>query len=255
MTKSDWHYDTATDFGLSFLDRLRRCPRERDPYIYATRIASALAIRVALRVYNRLEIVGREHLPRDRSFVIVSNHASHMDTVALLSALPLRSLHSTYPLAARDYFDANPLRLALTAIIANVMLFDRDATGRQGLHNCKEFLEKRGHVLIIFPEGTRSIDGQIGLFRRGIGLLVAGTSYPVVPCYLEGTFRALPKKSLIPRPSRVRLVIGEPRTYEQAAQNDAAALEICADLRSAVLALSSARRMQPSRSLSQEAYQ
>src|SRR5262249_55648607 len=255
MTKNNWHYDTATDFGLSFLDRLWRCPREPDPFVYAARIASAIAIRAALRIYNRLEIVGREHLPRYWPFVIVSTHASHMDTVALLSALPLRLLHRSYPLAARDYFDANPLRLTLTAIIANVMLFDRDATGRQGLHNCKELLETDVNVLIIFPEGTRTLDGEIGVFRRGIGLLVAGTRFPVVPCYLEGTFQALPKKSLIPRPARVRLAIGEPRTYEQAEQNDAAALQICADLRSAVLALSSELRPQTSRSLSQEAYQ
>ncbi len=255
MINQSWHYDTATDFGLSFLDRLRRCPREPDPFVYAARSVAAIAIRAALRIYNRLEIVGREHLPTDRSFVMVSNHASHMDTVALLSALPLRLLHHTYPLAARDYFDANPLRLALTAIIANVMLFDRDATGRQGLKNCKELLEEDGNVLIIFPEGTRSLDGQIGMFRRGIGLLVAGTRFPVVPCYLEGTFKALPKKSFIPRPSRVRLAIGEPRTYEQAEQKDAAALQICADLRSAVLALSSELRPQTSRSISQEAYQ
>jgi len=255
MTGSNWHYDTASDFGLPFLDRLRRCPRDPDPFVYAARTASAIAIRAAIKIYNRFEIVGRDNLPGDRSFVMISNHASHMDTVALLSALPLRCLHRAYPLAARDYFDANPLRLALTAIIANVMLFDRDATGRQGLQHCKSLLEESNNVLIIFPEGTRSLDGQIGMFRRGIGLLLAGTQYPVVPCNLEGTFQALPKKALIPRPSGVRLVIGKPRTYEQAAQNDATASEICADLRNAVLALSSGTRQQTSRSLSQEAYQ
>jgi 1-acyl-sn-glycerol-3-phosphate acyltransferase len=255
MENQNWHYNTAADFGLSFLDRLRRCPREPDPFLYAARTASAIAIRSALRIYNRLEIIGRDNLPGDQSFVIVSNHASHMDTVALLSALPLRSLHTTYPLAARDYFDANPLRLALTTIIANVMLFDRDASGRQGLQQCKEFLEKNGNVLIIFPEGTRTVDGQIGMFRRGVGLLLAGTQHPVVPCYLEGTFQALPKRSLIPRPSRVRLAIGKPRTYEQATQSDAAALQICSDLRTAVLELSSQSRTQTARRLSEEAYQ
>ena len=255
MIDHNWHYDTATDFGLSFLDRLRRCPRDPDPLVYAARTASAIAIRAGMKIYNRFEIIGRDNLPVDRSFVMVSNHASHMDTVALLSALPLRCLHNAYPLAARDYFNANPLRLALTAIIANVMLFDRDAAGRQALQHCKELLEKPGNVLIVFPEGTRCLDGKIGMFRRGIGLLVAGTSCPVVPCYLKGTFNALPKKSLIPRPSTVRLAIGKPRSYEQIEQSDAGAVQICNELHDAVLSLSSETRRQTSRRLSKEAYQ
>jgi 1-acyl-sn-glycerol-3-phosphate acyltransferase len=214
-----------------------------------------VAIRAALRVYNRFDIVGREHLPCDGSFVLVANHASHLDAVALLSALPLRSLHRAYPLAARDYFCANSLRLGLTAIIANVMLFDRDATGLQGLKLCQQMLDERANVLVMFPEGTRSIDGRVGMFRRGVGLLLAGTPCPVVPCYLDGTFRAWPKGALIPRPVRVRLVIGEPRTYEQVERTDAGALHICADLRGAVLALASRTRPQTARPISQEAYQ
>ena len=256
MKNTNWHYDTAKDSGLSLVDRLKECPREPDPIVYFARITAALAIRAALRIYNRFEIVGREHLPREGSFVLVANHASHLDAVALLSALPLRSLNRAYPLAARDYFCANDLRLALTAIIANVMLFDRDATGLQGLKLCQRMLdEQRGNVFVMFPEGTRSVDGRVGLFRRGVGLLLAGTPYPVVPCYIDGTFNAWPKGALIPRPSRVRLAIGEARTYEQIEQSDAGALHICANLRGAVLALGSETWPKTARPISQEAYQ
>ncbi len=254
MKRMNWRYDTAKDIGLSFRDRLKQCPREPDPLVYAARVAAAVGIRAALRTYNRFDIIGREHLPSDTSFVLVANHASHLDAVALLSALPLRSLHRAYPLAARDYFDANGLRLALTAVIANVMLFDRDARGRHGLKLCQIMLEQNGNVLVMFPEGTRSIDGRVGLFRRGVGLLLAGRPYPVLPCYLDGTFRAWPKGALVPRPARVRLAIGKPRTYERVEGNDAGALHICADLRAAVLALASQTWPQAARPISQEAY-
>jgi 1-acyl-sn-glycerol-3-phosphate acyltransferase len=248
----DWHYETAKDTGLSFIDRLKECPREPDPLVYAARLVSAVAIRAALRTYLRFDIVGREHLPRNQSFVLVANHASHLDAVALLSALPLRSLHRAYPLAARDYFCANDLRLALTAIIANVMLFDRD--GLQGLKLCKRMLEEPGNVLVMFPEGTRSIDGRVDLFRRGVGLLLARTPYPVVPCYLAGTFRAWSKGALIPRPARVRLVIGEARSYERVEQDDTGVLHICADLRRAVLALAAEPRPKTAWPISKEVY-
>lgn len=249
----DWNYDTAKDIGLSFVDRLRECPREPDPLIYAGRAAAALAIRAALRIYNSFEISGREHLPSDGSFVLVANHASHLDAMALISSLPWRSLHHSYPIAARDYFDANRLRLALTAIIANVMLFERN--GVDSLELCRHMLRKPGTVLVMFPEGTRSLDGGVGQFRRGIGMLLAGSHYPVVPCYLDGTFRAWPKGTLIPRPARVHLTIGKPRTYERVERTDAGVLHICADLRAAVLALRSETQPQPARPISQEAYQ
>jgi 1-acyl-sn-glycerol-3-phosphate acyltransferase len=255
MTLTNWHYDTAKDSGLSFLDRLKQCPREPDPLVFAARVAAAVWVRAALRIYNRFEISGREHLPREGSFVLVANHSSHIDAVALLSALPLRSIHRAYPVAARDYFLANELRFALTAVIANVMLFDRDSKGVDGLRLCKRMLDERGNVLVMFPEGTRSIDGCVGMFRRGVGLLLAGSPYPVVPCYLGGTFRALPKGAILPRPARVRLAIGEARTYQKVERTDAGALQISADLRSAVLALSSEPTPQPALPVSQEAYQ
>ncbi|HSB10159.1 MAG TPA: lysophospholipid acyltransferase family protein [Blastocatellia bacterium] len=255
MTNTNWRYDTAKDCGLSFFDRLEACPREPDPLVCAARIAAAVAIRAALRIYNRFDIAGREHLPRDGSFVLVANHASHLDAVALLSALPLGSLNRAYPIAARDYFCSNALRFAFTATIANIMLFDRNAKGVEGLKLCQRMLEERGNVLVMFPEGTRSIDGRVGIFRRGIGLLLAGTPYPVVPCYLDGTSRAWPKGTLVPRPTRVRLAIGEARRYERVQRTDAGALQICADLRSAVLALASEIRPHTVRPISQEACQ
>jgi 1-acyl-sn-glycerol-3-phosphate acyltransferase len=257
MNNMDWHYETAKDCGLSFFDRLKQCPREPDPLVYGARVASAVMIRAAMRAYFRFDIIGREHLPCGDSFVLVANHTSHLDAIALLSALQLRSLHRAYPLAARDYFGANKLRLTLTTIIANVMLFDRDAKGSDKtnvLDQCRDMLDERANVLVMFPEGTRSADGSLGIFRRGIGSLLAGTKYPVVPCHLDGAFKAWPKRTVIPRPARVRLVIGEPRTYEHVEQTDAGVLGICEDLRCAVLALAPQLNLQPARPISKEVY-
>ncbi len=254
MEDKNWRYQTANDHGLSFMERLRQCPREPDPLVYAARFTVAVATRAAMKLYNRFDIVGREQLPRDGSFVLVANHASHLDAIALLSALPLRTLHHAYPLAACDYFGANPLRLALTTIIANVMLFDRDEGGLAAIKVCQRMLDEPHNVLVIFPEGTRSMDGSIGLFRRGIGWLLAGNSYPALPCYLEGTAKSLPKSGWVIRPARVRLVIGKARSYERVEQNDAGALSVCADLRNAVLELAAATAPHTARQITKEVY-
>ena len=74
-------------------------------------------------------------------------------------------------------------------------------------------LANGGNILLIFPEGTRTVTGDIGRFRSGIGRLVVGTTLPVVPCHLSGGVKAWPKGAFFPRPRRLRLRIGAPRTY------------------------------------------
>jgi 1-acyl-sn-glycerol-3-phosphate acyltransferase len=90
---------------------------------------------------------------------------------------------------------------------------------------------------MIYPEGTRSTTGDLGEFRPGISLLLAGSDLPVVPCCLEGTFRAWPKGAWFPRPRKVRLLIGQPRRYTALKRGKEASEAICRDLREAVLAL------------------
>src|SRR5690242_11351741 len=97
-----WHYEPASDLDRTLVERLRRFPREPDITVYLLRSLAALIVRGWLRIYHRLEICGRNHLPADKSFIIVSNHSSHLDTLCLLAALPLRRLHQAFPAAAQD---------------------------------------------------------------------------------------------------------------------------------------------------------
>ena len=92
---------------------------------------------------------------------------------------------------------------------------------------------------MIFPEGTRSVTGEIDRFKLGVGLVLAGTSYPVVPCYLHGTYAAWPKGAWFPKPRRVQVTIGQPRAYAHLSPGKASAIQICQELRDAVLALAS----------------
>jgi 1-acyl-sn-glycerol-3-phosphate acyltransferase len=232
-----WSYEPAGDLDQSLAERLRRFPREPDIAVYGARSLAALTIRFWLQLYHRFEVIGAQHLPREGSFVMVANHASHLDTLCLLSALPMRKLHRAFPAAAQDYFFVSAPRLAIAAVIVNALPFGRKGQVRNSIELCRNLLLNPGNVLILFPEGTRTRTGEMGEFKPGIGLLAAGSEIPVVPCHLAGAFEAWPKGSFFPRPRRLRLRIGEPRNYATLPPGRDSSVRISEDLRNAVMAL------------------
>jgi len=232
MKTSD--YDSARDVDQSLVDRLRRFPREPDMLVYGVRALIALIIRGWLRVYHRFEIIGHENLRTNRSLVIVANHSSHLDTLCLLAALPLRKLHRAFPAAAADYFFQSVPRTFIAAVVTNALPFARRVRVRRSLSLCSELLSDPGNILIIFPEGTRSETGETREFKSGIGALVAGRDVTVLPCYLQGAFRAWPKGRHLPRPRKVRLVVGAPRSYSSRKTNKSDICTIAAELHRAV---------------------
>ncbi len=231
------------------------CPR-RDIGRRALRRAAAVAMRAALRCYHRFEIEGCANLPADGSYLLVANHASHLDGLCLLSAVPFERIHRAYPVAARDYFFRNRISAVLARTLINALPFDRAGNVRRSMAACRALLRRGsnangdgkdgGNVLIMFPEGTRSTSGAVGPFHRGVGDLVAGTMVPVVPCYLDGALQAMPKGAIFPRPKRVRLIIGSPRRYARLIPCKTSARAIGDDLRRAVLALAPSATPYPS---------
>ena len=232
-----WHYDPQEHLDLPLMERLRSCLREPDPLVCGLRSAAAAVLRCWLRVYHQLTIVGRQHLPADRSFMLIANHASHLDTLCLLSALPWKRLHRAFPAAAKDYFCVSASRAFFASVVANALPFERRFAPWQSLSACAHLLQDPGNILIFFPEGTRLCGSEPGEFKPGVALLAAGRDIPVVPCHLAGTHAALPKGAWCPRPRPVRLTIGAPRVYTHLPATKESAKQICRDLREAVISL------------------
>src|SRR5438093_13197626 len=143
-----WRYEPAPDLDQPLAERLRRFPRQPDLTVYGLRSLAALLLRGWLRLYHRLEITGREHLPAHGSFVLVANHTSHLDTLCLLAALPLRKLHRAFPAAAQDYFFVSVPRLAVAAVVVNALPFSRRVHVRQSLDLCRSLVSNPGNILI-----------------------------------------------------------------------------------------------------------
>jgi 1-acyl-sn-glycerol-3-phosphate acyltransferase len=233
----EWHYDPAAYLDEVLLERLRSYLGAPGLPVTGVRALAAMALRCWLRLYHRLTIVGRQNLPADGSFVLIANHASHLDTLCLLSALPLHRLHRAFPAAAADYFCKSALRSFLAAVFVNALPFDRSFVPLRSLSMCARLLQSRGTILILFPEGTRSGGSEPGEFKTGVALLAAGRDIPVVPCHLAGTHAALPKGARFPRPRAVRLTVGAPRLYTHLPATKESAKTICRELRDAVMRL------------------
>jgi 1-acyl-sn-glycerol-3-phosphate acyltransferase len=214
-----WKYHPSPGIDTPVSESLRGFPREPGMLAYAIRSVAALLLRAWMRTYHRLHIEGRENLPAKGSYVLVCNHTSHLDTLCLLSSVPLRSIH------------------AVSAILINALPFDRKAKGARSLALCSALLKTEGNILILFPEGTRTTTGAMGRFRSGIGRLAAGSDLDILPCHLEGGLRAWPKGKLLPRPRRLHLRIGQAKNYRHLDRSPESVKAVCADLEERVARL------------------
>ena len=230
----EWEYHPPPDIDATMTESLRNFPREPQMLIYSIRSLVAILLRGWMRLYHRLQIDGQEHLPDRGSYVLVCNHTSHLDTLCLLSSVPLKKIHRTFPAAAADYFFSSLPRSVVSAILINALPFDRKVKGAESLTVCSKLLDNEGNVLIIFPEGTRTTSGEMGRFRSGIGRLVVGTDLAVLPCHLAGGVNAWPKGKIFPRPRKLHLRIGETQSYGHLEKDARSVKVICEDLRERV---------------------
>ena len=170
--------------------------------------------------YAARRATGREKVGALKGPVIlVANHASHMDTPVILSALPRRLRKRTVVAAAADYFYRNRLIASLVSLIFNTTPIDRQGGGlsKDGSH--LDNLLDDGWNLLLYPEGTRSRTGIPGRVRRGAAVLAAAHDLKIVPIRVTGTREAMPPGHLWPKrlratplPKRHRITVsfGEP---------------------------------------------
>src|SRR6185503_2340346 len=149
------------------------------PCNLARRAVQDALIVPALRTYCAPYRVRRAaQLQTNQPFIIVANHASHLDTPAILAALPSSIRHRTAVAAAEDYFFTRPL-LGL-AVSLGIGAFPFPRKGIAGLERAAELL-KAGWNVLLFPEGTRSVDGLPHAFHTGVARLATTTGVDILP--------------------------------------------------------------------------
>jgi len=135
-------------------------------------------------------VTGREHLPRQAPFLLCPNHQSYLDAFLLVGALPFHTFRNLFFVGASEYF-ATPL-MAWVARRINVVPVDPDTSLLRAMQAGAYGL-RHGKVLILFPEGERSIDGTVKKFKKGAAILSLHLQAPIVPVALDGAFDAWPR--------------------------------------------------------------
>jgi len=159
---------------------------------------------------------GREHLPLSGPAIIVANHNSHLDTMALMSLFPLSVINKVHPVAAADYFMCNRFIKWFALNIAGIIPIDRRIREKRTdvFAPIIDALD-RGSIVIIFPEGTRGEPETMGKMKNGVAhLLYERPDVPVIPVFFHGLGKCLPKGEVVLVPFFVDAFIGEPLRWE-----------------------------------------
>jgi 1-acyl-sn-glycerol-3-phosphate acyltransferase len=153
-------------------------------------------------------VIGKRPLAQlDSPAVFVANHQSHFDAPVCLAALPGRFRNRLVIAAAADYFYSSPVKgVAASLALGTVPFVRQGGSSRASLQMLKD-LATKGWSVLIFPSGTR---GAKGGFKKGFAYIAVDAQVPVVPMYLHGLDRVMPKGSFVPLPGGVMVGMGPP---------------------------------------------
>jgi long-chain acyl-CoA synthetase len=187
-------------------------------------------LRIVRTLFVRVRVNGLDNLPPSGPYIISPNHQSYVDPFILCSVLPYRVFRDTFHVGAVEYFETRFTRWV--AHTANLVPVDPDSNlipamqaGAYGL--------RHGKILLVFPEGERSIDGTVKRFKKGAAILAQHLGVPVVPVALKGIYEVWPRmrdvnwRLVAPWSGhRVSIDIGQPMMFAPAADAGASAARL-----------------------------
>ena len=156
----------------------------------------------------QMDAEGKQNIPWDRPTIVCANHASHLDMGLVKMALGDYG-KDLIALAAKDYFFEGKWRRTYFENLTNLRPLDRGDNPREAMREASNLLES-GQTVLIFPEGTRSANGEMGQFRPALTWLSLKHKIDVLPVYIDGTYRSMPRGAFFPKNRRVGVRIGEP---------------------------------------------
>jgi 1-acyl-sn-glycerol-3-phosphate acyltransferase len=161
--------------------------------------------RVLAMVYFRIRVHGLENYPAEDGFLICSNHQSHLDPVIVGTTCPRpinyvgrQTLTRFKPFGDFLYFN-------------DLIAIDREGGGLAGIKETMRRLRNK-ETVVIYPEGTRTRNGELQKFKLGFATIVRKVKAPLLPMAFDGAFQAMPRSSWLVRPAKIAVVFGSPIT-------------------------------------------
>lgn len=167
----------------------------------------------------RVRVEGREHISKGTSYVFVANHQGAYDIFSIYGYLG-----HNFRWMMKKSLERIPL-VGYSCKAAGHIFVDNKSTA--GVRRTMEDAEKRlagGMSVVVFPEGSRTRNGQMSKFRRGAFTLAVEFGLPVVPITIDGAFKVMPRTTLIPRPGTIKLTIHKPISVPAGEKHDMAVL-------------------------------
>ncbi|SPF39472.1 AMP-dependent synthetase and ligase [Candidatus Sulfotelmatobacter kueseliae] len=191
-------------------------------------------IQMISRDLFHLRVSGLERLPRHGPFILSSNHQSYIDPLVLTGMLPKEIMENVFAVGTSDIFGQGLMRRVAPWL--RVIVLNPDANLVPAMR-AGAFGLKHGRVLILYPEGERSIDGTPRIFKKGAAILSIHMQAPIVPIAIEGFYEAWPRgKKFFQKITSLRMVFGEPICPPPEAEASEAAYEkLTAELRGRIV--------------------
>ena len=180
----------------------------------------AVIIKPIVKIVIGLRYQNKPILPKDGPAILIANHNSHLDTMVLISLLPLKILHKVQPVAAADYFLKNKFMAWFALNIIGILPIERQGKDKtvNPIEQCAKALDN-GKILIFFPEGSRGEPEKMTDLKYGVVKLAERCpNVPLYPIYMHGLGKTLRKGDALFVPFFCDVVFSEPLSYE--AQGD-----------------------------------
>jgi 1-acyl-sn-glycerol-3-phosphate acyltransferase len=156
-----------------------------------------------LKIFFGLKVYGRQHIPKQGGFILASNHVSLIDPVALGVACPRRNLNY---MAKEELFRGRFFRWFFKSL--GCFPVKRGGADVSALREAIRRVRKKEGILL-FPEGGRSASSVIADAQPGVGFLAAKLNVPVIPAFVEGSDKALPKGAKFFKPAKINVYFGK----------------------------------------------
>ncbi|MCX5667104.1 MAG: AMP-binding protein, partial [Candidatus Omnitrophica bacterium] len=174
------------------------------------RLATWLFVNIFLNFFGifwPLKIKGADNLPLKGPFIICPNHASFLDGFTMARSLPMNMLINTFFVTYKEIVE-HPLAMWVVKM-GRLMSIDQNTDSSEAIRAIS-FVLSHNKIVCLFPEGQRSIDEEVGAFKKGIGILVKELDVPAVPVCIKGSHQSWPRGSLFPKPHHLEVIFGKP---------------------------------------------